>query len=99
MTTPTPSPTPETPDTDALYTRLVAELPTNPTLEQALGAMAELACTSHNLELERDAARAQLAQWHSMAIRLSNVIAKSSFDLSEEEAAVLVELKELRDNP
>jgi len=40
-----------------------------------------------------------LTQWRSMATRLGNVIAKSPFDLSREEAAVLVELKDLQDKP
>jgi len=44
------------------------------------------------IEQERNA-------WRSMATRLGNVIAKSSFDLSEEEQEALAELKELQDKP
>ena len=40
-----------------------------------------------------------LTAWRSMATRLGNVIARSSFDLSRDEAAVLAELKELQEKP
>jgi len=46
------------------------------------------------MQLERE-----LTQWRFMATRLGEVIAKSSFDLIEDEAAALAELKELRDKP